>query len=185
MKRTSHSAGFSLIELMIVVSIIIITSSIAVPSFKAWIQNTQIRTAAESIHSGLQKARTEALKRNTNIFFRLGANSAWTVGCVTVVTTDADGDGIQDCPAIIDQRSSGEGSSSNITIIKDPPTATDVVFTNLGIKSSTAANQLTSVAVDMSTSIMAASDSRELNVTISSGGEARTCDPNATDARHC
>jgi hypothetical protein len=60
-----------------------------------------------------------------------------------------------------------------------------VVFTNLGIKSSTVANQLTSVAVDMSTSIMAASDSRELNVTISSGGEARTCDPNATDARHC
>jgi type IV fimbrial biogenesis protein FimT len=69
MKKTSHSAGFSLIELMIVVSIIIITSSIAVPSFKAWIQNTQIRTAAESIHGGLQKARTEALKRNTNIFF--------------------------------------------------------------------------------------------------------------------
>lgn len=185
MKKTSHSAGFSLIELMIVVSIIIITSSIAVPSFKAWIQNTQIRTAAESIHGGLQKARTEALKRNTNIFFRLGANSAWTVGCVTVVNTDADGDGFADCPAIIDQRSSKEGSSSNITITVAPAGATDVVFTNLGIKSSTVANQLTSVAVDMSSSIMAASDSRELNVTISSGGEARTCDPNATDARHC
>jgi type IV fimbrial biogenesis protein FimT len=173
-----------LIELIIVVAILTITASLAMPSYRAWIQNTQLRTAAESIQNGLQKARTEALKRNANTVFTLGANATWTVGCATTVG-DLDGDGLADCPAVIERRSSGDGSSTNITITEVPTGATQAVFTSLGMKSTTVANQLTEVTVDLST--LTATESRELKVTISNGGEVRTCDPNAgaSDPRKC
>jgi type IV fimbrial biogenesis protein FimT len=52
-------AGFSLIEMMIVVAILGITASVAIPSYRTWIQNTKVRTGAESIMNGIQKARSE------------------------------------------------------------------------------------------------------------------------------
>ena len=42
-----------------------------VPSFKSWIQNTQIRTATEAIQNGLEVARAEAVRRNTQVRFQL------------------------------------------------------------------------------------------------------------------
>ena len=42
-----------------------------VPSFKSWIQNTQIRTATEAIQNGLELARAEAVRRNTQVRFQL------------------------------------------------------------------------------------------------------------------
>ena len=60
----NQQSGFSIIELMVAIVILVITLSIAVPSFSQFILNTQIRSAAESIRNGLQLARAEAIKRN-------------------------------------------------------------------------------------------------------------------------
>lgn len=169
------SSGFSLIELMIAVAILGLVLAFALPSYRIWIQNTKVRTATESIQNGIQKARSEALMRNTPVHFSLGANSAWTVQCVNAAT----------CPdlagGVVETRSSQEGDTSTVTITPTPGGATDIVFTNLGIKSTTAANQLDQV--DVSTT----DADRNLRITIGAGGNVRVCDPNAgtSDPRRC
>ena len=63
--------GVTLIELAIGLSITAIVIAAGVPSFMEWMQNAQVRTAAESLQSGLQLARGEAVRRNLPVIFQL------------------------------------------------------------------------------------------------------------------
>jgi prepilin-type N-terminal cleavage/methylation domain-containing protein len=63
----SLRAGFTIIELMITLAVLGVLLALGMPSISSWLQNTQIRTAAEGMVSGLQLARAEALRRNANV----------------------------------------------------------------------------------------------------------------------
>ncbi len=67
--------GFSLIELLITMALFAILSALAMPSFLAWIQNQQIRSTAEGIYNSLQRAESEAAKRNQPVDFALISNT--------------------------------------------------------------------------------------------------------------
>jgi type IV fimbrial biogenesis protein FimT len=143
------------------------------PSYSAWIQNTRIRTAAESIQNGLQMARAEAVKRNVSVQFVLSDGAAWLIGCETVNST---------CPADIQSRTVGEGSSSDIIVETDA--GYTVVFNNLGAVNTSPA-PFSQVDIDSSV----ASADRPLRITIGVGGNIRMCDPSptlsSTDPRKC
>lgn len=182
--RQNRESGFTLIELMVTITILAIVLSAAFPSYRTFVANAQIRSTAESIRNGLQLARAEAIKRNAKIKFTIAnaANdSSWSVGCVTVVA-DLDGDGVADCPAVIQSKTAREGSASTINLTKVG--SNTLTFINLGTTDSTA-GQLSRVNID-NTSIPA-SVSADLSVSIQTGGNARVCDPNAatTDPKYC
>ena len=175
-----RQAGLNLIELMIAIAIISMLLAMGVPAFNLWIQNTQTRTAAESILNGLQIARQEAVRRNTNVRFSLTDASggvAWSVGCVTPTAT---------CPTNIQSRSASEGGSN---------ARAGVVFTtgNLGAAIASASNlpagvtfngfgrvPLANLGADIArvdVTNAANADARRMVILVSSGGQTRMCDP--------
>lgn len=173
--QSSKQRGVTLIELMIGVAIMAILLAVGLPGFKVWMQNTQIRTATESMQNGLQLARAEAVRRNERVRFVLGNSTSWTV------STDA---GTQ-----IQSRPSSDGSS-NVTITVTPVGATTATFNALGriVANADATSSLTQINLDVPTSLISASQSRDLRIYITSGGQIRSCDPSITatgDPRKC
>ena len=70
MRRAAQS-GISLIEIMVAVAIIGVMFALGMPAYSTWIQNTQIRTAAEAVMNGLQTAKNEAIQRNVTVQLQL------------------------------------------------------------------------------------------------------------------
>jgi type IV fimbrial biogenesis protein FimT len=70
-QRTAYLRGINIIEMMVTVAIVVILVGLGAPGIGEWIKNAQIRNTAESISSGLQMARLEALRRNASLSFYL------------------------------------------------------------------------------------------------------------------
>ncbi len=107
MNQIQASKGFTLIELMVTISVMAILLAIAIPSFNEFRQRAALRGAADQIVSFWGDTRFEALKRNqlVKVGFRTsGANfclgaetvtdpaAGTTCNCFAVVSTASDGD---------------------------------------------------------------------------------------------
>ena len=180
---TRRERGVSLVEIMIGVAISGMLLMAGIPGFTSWIQNSQNRTAAESVVNGLQLARVEAVKRNTAVRFQLTDASGlvkWAVGCVTPTA---------DCPSSIQQRNSHEGATNARVGVSTTPLpipvpsgyfsapidaaaggAGAVVFNGMGRPSAGDVSR-----IDITNA--ASTSARRYVVTISAGGQVRMCDP--------
>jgi type IV fimbrial biogenesis protein FimT len=177
MRRAAQS-GISLVEILVAIAIVGVIFALGLPSYRTWIQNTQIRTAAESILAGLQVARNEAIRRNAAMQFKLdaGATTQWRVNTFV----DPDGTPFQSRPA--------EEGSPNATVTLTPGDATTVTFSALGrvLPNADASPSLAQVVVT-NPLIPVAADRRVLAILIPTGGAIRLCDPQvaAGDPRTC
>lgn len=80
--RKKTSLGFNLIELMIIVVIGSILTTIAAPSFIGVLRNAELRDATFSFYSGFLFARSEAIKQGTTVLISCingtcSTNSDW------------------------------------------------------------------------------------------------------------
>ena len=80
-------AGFTAIELMVVVSIVAILAALAGPSFTPLIENWRVRESAEQLQSTLYYARSEAIKRGGQVVIQKIPNN--TNGCTSATGTRA------------------------------------------------------------------------------------------------
>lgn len=96
MKKFAANNGFTLIELMITLVVVIILVAIAAPSFNSMIRDSRAATQANNLLSSLQVARSEAINRGVRVSMRRLSDtpSVWEDGWR--IFTDWDGDGVFD-----------------------------------------------------------------------------------------
>ncbi|MFK8067525.1 MAG: GspH/FimT family pseudopilin [Gammaproteobacteria bacterium] len=97
-KNTQSHSGFSLIELVVTVAIAGILMAVAVPSMRDLMVNNRIAGYANEFLSGLQLARSEAVKRGTRVTMCRSSNGTscagsgnWQVGWVIFEDDNDDG----------------------------------------------------------------------------------------------
>ncbi len=67
LQRSCRNRGFTLVELMFTVVVLAIITAAALPSFRSFIVGESIKSSSFDIMAALVLARSEALKRNTNV----------------------------------------------------------------------------------------------------------------------
>lgn len=78
--RAPHAPGFTLVELLVVVSLLAVLAALAAPSMRSMVASQRVRTTASDLHLALVKARSEALKRNASVTLRPANASDWASG---------------------------------------------------------------------------------------------------------
>lgn len=94
MLELGRQRGYTLLELMVTLGIVSILAGVAVPSFTDFVRTQRLRSVASDLTTSFQLARSEAVKRNTDITVaRVGSSwvEGWTVaaGATTLRAQDA------------------------------------------------------------------------------------------------
>lgn len=185
--------GVSLIELLIGIAVLVIALALGMPSFGEWINNTQVRSTAESLQNGLNFARAEAVRRNTIVRLQFTDNLA--TGCA--LSTSGASWIVNMSQSVTPAGSCGASVSDSTTpfiLQKGSPVTTNtttqvsasqavIAFNGLGRISSTT-NPTTSVGgltlqikSSSGTCVAAGGKVRCLNVLVTPAGQTRMCDP--------
>ena len=193
--------GFSLIELMVTVTILTLLILMAMPSLGTWLDNTRIRNEGDSIITGLQSARSAAVSSNQNVSFWLvgsaatpgnpgddcalsGSSGSWVVSVASPVGHCA-GWLTSSPPQILLSRSMGSDNARvSISAVQSDGTtaATTVTFNGFG----RVVNATPIAQVNLNGS--GGGTYRQLRVVVSATGAVRMCDPlvtSSTDPRKC
>lgn len=81
--RIYNSKGLTLIEMLTMLTIVIILTTVAVPSMRSIVRNRRLMDATESLNNSLQYARSEAIKRNANVYVSFVTGDSWCYGINT------------------------------------------------------------------------------------------------------
>jgi len=101
--------GFTLIELMVTVTVLAILLAVAAPSFTSFIAGQKVKSASNDLTTALILARSEAIKRNADIVIAPVNANSWVGGwSVTAAGT-----------ALLQQQ-----ALSGVTLTKTPSTIT-------------------------------------------------------------
>ena len=136
MGKLQNQRGFTIIELMITVTIAAIVMAIAIPSFRTVAQSSQQRNAVADLSTTLARARTDAAARRRSITICASSDQTTCSGAVTwetgwIIFVDTDGDGTLD--AAEETLVVHPAFPSEVTIRMIPSNATRVTYNRDGL----------------------------------------------------
>jgi type IV fimbrial biogenesis protein FimT len=91
-----NSSGFTLFELMVVVGIMAILASVAIPGFLGWLPKYRMRSAADEVLSTLQQAKLRAVRENEVVSVTFNTANDSYLAFLDNGAGAAAGNGIQD-----------------------------------------------------------------------------------------
>lgn len=100
-KILRKTTGFTLLETITVLGILSILVAVAVPNVLFWVSNYRLKAAASDLYANMQKAKSEALKRNCDVGITFSTEAyptqggSYTIFLDNGVGTDA-GNAVQD-----------------------------------------------------------------------------------------
>ena len=200
MLKVVGQIGHTLIEMAIVIAIAGILLGYAAHSYREWIANTQIRTAAETLVEGLSVARNEAIRLNRTVGFHLVSDlsdscklsdtgTSW-VASIDPPAGQCDHDASEeDAPQIVAKRAGSERTATvsiqSFAKYDRSSTADSVRFDGVGrvVRISPSI-----VRIDVGSAVLG-DQARDLRIVVSPGGMIRMCDPDPKvgneDTRKC
>jgi type IV fimbrial biogenesis protein FimT len=136
MSGRRRGRGFTVIELMMVVVILVILISIAGPDLRNLILATRIKNASFDVYSTLTQARSEAVTRNTTVTITPTGTwvNGWTISCNDATVCK---DPNTNAPPLIIRR---HDAYDGITISGGPAT---ISFNGMGRLTTTGTEQFT------------------------------------------
>ena len=167
-----RARGFTLVELLIGIVILAILMVLALPTYRDFMNNTRIRSTAESLASGIKLAQVEAIRRNQNIEFIVDPATGWSIR-----------DPI--APAILHSEPFSD-AMGQLVVNPSPPPAVKLTYSGVGVfipttNPSDGSDVMTSIAVSHAT----VSTAKRLSVTTDPWGVGvRVCDPNPASHAH-
>jgi type IV fimbrial biogenesis protein FimT len=188
--------GFSLIELAIAIAIMAILIMLGMPSFSEYMANARLGATAQSFYTGLNIARSEAIRRNSTVEFAM-TNTPLGPGVENALAPDVTGrnwvvrarpnaSSPYDSPPIDSKTAlEGGGMPPRVTV---NATAAIVTFDGLGTATS-AGGAVNTISIDNPPAGLCAPAGpvRCWDVRVSPGGQVQLCDRAAVlgDSRAC
>ncbi len=185
-RHSPAQRGFTLIELMVTISLLAVLLGLAAPSFTLWSRNAQVRSVSDTLQNGARRAQTEAVRRNRQVVFFLTNSAAcsssttpaangsfWAIRTVALISGEA-----------VETVQCGNLSDSAGSVSISGPTA--VCFNSMGRQVANASPGAGTATCSLAASGLSTYDvaalgaDRALRVLVTLGGQVRQCDPART-----
>jgi len=186
--------GFTLIEVLVGITLVALLMALGVPAMRTFNQNNKIRSAAADYYSGLQTARAEAIRSNLPVEFVLtaatGAGAApsitgrnWVVRAIPPLPA---------VPVLIDQKTGLDGEGGTTQAIAVNVSVAPAGFDGRITFNSFGAPTANPYSIDVTNPALGAcfpgGPARCKRINVSAGGQITACDPQvalASDSRAC
>ena len=162
-----NNKGFTLIELMVALTIVGITASYAIPNLTFFLHNQALIAAAKDIQAGPQRAKALAVSRN-EIMYVLYTNKSWT---------------IRDSKNAVVE-SSADTSPAHVVLSFIPNPSNRISYNSFGMITTNVDASNTPTEMNIVSNAGKATTSYKIQI---NGGAIRLCEPNRpiNDARRC
>lgn len=165
-RNSRPQRGFTLIELMVTLSVASVLAVVAVPGMQQMLQRRQLEGAAGEITSNLLMARSQAIAKNRNAFVSFsGSGASWSYG-------------------VDDAASCDPGVSNDCTVNSAERVYSSNAWKNVSLSQSFAGNSLSFEprrgTVSGSGTVQLTSAAGEIDVTVSPIGYISACSPGAS-----
>ncbi len=169
MIASNAQRGFTLIELIVVMIVLGILLSMAVPSFTGLMDSIRVKRAGDAVSAFLVNAKSEAIKRNTTVRAVVqvaNSGTTWCVGMTTASTCDCQT--VNSCQIDGVDRTVSSTAYKKI-VLNEPDTGHAFVFSAL--RGTVTGNETVELESD---------NAQKLNVVVGMTGRIRLCSPDGS-----